>query len=96
MKVNKPFGDYLSKTNYLNLRSLAQKLSYKAFNAATGFGSGIHYRLRKFPTFEGYKRYTKENSDKYYPRQAKKAITLRDVYAEILEVKKILLGKIAK
>ena len=92
MRKNYSFGKLLTKENYQPLRSLAQKLSYREFHKVTGFGRGIHNRLRRFPALEKYKKYTTANAKKYYPRSKKKAITLRDVYEKLVEVEK-LLGK---
>lgn len=84
------FGKELTKGNYQPLRGLAQKLSFKDFNNATSFGRGIHSRLRRFLTFEEYKKYTRENIVKYSPRRKKRSITVRDVYEKLLEVEKLL------
>lgn len=90
MIKNYPFGRFLTKQNYQALRSLAKKLSYKEFLSATSFGRGIHNRLRRFPAFEGYRNYTRNNAKKYYPRRQKKTITLKDVYGKLLEIEKLL------
>ena len=84
------FGRTLTKGSYQALRSLAQKLSYKEFHKSTGFGHGIHNRLRRFPAIERYWAYIKANREKYSPRIEKKRITLQEVYAELLEIKKML------
>lgn len=88
---NKPFGNILTKDNYQALRGLAQKLTCKEFMLATGFKSGIHTRLRSYSTFEAYKEYTNANAKKYYPRRSKKTITLKDVYQELQEIKRLLI-----
>lgn len=59
------FGNKLLPDNYNTLRKLALKLSYKDFNSITGFGSGIHTRLRKYKNFEKYKIYINKNNQKY-------------------------------
>ncbi|MFC1727143.1 hypothetical protein ACFL0Y_01345 [Patescibacteria group bacterium] len=90
MVTNYPFGKELTEQNYKALRSLAQNLTYKKFYKATSFGRGIHNRLRRFPALEGYKKYTSANTNKYYPRHRKKAITLKDVYDKLVEVESLL------
>lgn len=93
MAENYTFGKFLTNENYQALRSLAQKLTYIEFRDATGFGRGIHNRLRRFPALEKYQEYTSANARKYYPRRKKKSITLRDVYEKLLEVEKLLNSK---
>lgn len=90
MNENYPFGKFLTKESFQALRSLAQKLSYREFHNATGFGRGIHNRLRRFPTLEKYQEYTSANTKKYYPRREKKSITLKDVYEKLIEVENLL------
>lgn len=87
---NKPFGNILTKENYLALRSLARKLTYKEFHLATGFGHGIHNRLRRFPEIEQYREYIKVMRDKSRPRSTQKRVTLQDIHKEILEIKGLL------
>lgn len=84
------FGRTLTRENYQALRSLAQKLSYTEFHKSTGFGHGIHNRLRRFPAIERYWAYIQANREKYYPRTKKKRVTLQEVYAELLEIKEML------
>lgn len=84
------FGNILTNDNYQALRSLAQKLTYNEFHKTTGFGHGIHNRLRRFPKIEQYREYIKQNKEKYNPRVAKKRITLQDIHKEILEIKQLL------
>lgn len=83
------FGDRLTINNYEALRTLAQKLSHKDFCETTGFGHGIHTRLRKFSRLVDYKNYIAENRKKYAVNPGKK-ITLRDVYEKLLEIEKRL------
>jgi len=94
------FGNQLSKENFQAIRSLAKKLSFSEFNKATGFGRGIHNRARRFSSYQDYKKYTKTNSEKYYPRGKKRDTerkTVNDVYSklesietEILEIKSLV------
>ena len=84
------FGNILTNDNYQALRSLAQKLTYNEFHKTTGFGHGIHNRLRRFPEIKQYWQYIKQNKEKYNPGVAKKRITLQDIHKEILEIKQLL------
>ena len=90
MDVNYPFGKILTEQNYQPLKKLAQKLLYKEFHSSTGFGRGVHNRLRRFPDFKSYRKYTSNNNKKYYPRYHKKAITLRDVYEKLIKIEDLL------
>lgn len=90
-KIDYPFGKNLTKYSYQALRSLAQKLTYKEFHKTTGFGHGIHNRLRRFPEIEQYKEYIKVMREKSRPRSTQKRVTLQEVYKEILEIKTLLL-----
>lgn len=87
------FGKELTKENYQNLRSLAQKISFKDFHEATGFGQGIYTRLRRFSLFEEYKKYVNDNLKKYYPRKEKRAITLKDIYEKLVDLEKLIENK---
>ena len=94
------FTNKISADNYSPLRSLAQKLTAKEFKETTGFGHGVHNRIRRFKTFEEYKNDEKERAIKYGYIQEKgnsQRITVTDVYsklqkleAEIVEIKKLL------
>lgn len=86
MATNYPFGKTLTIENYQALRSLALKLTYKEFHKTTGLGHGIHNQLRRFSELEQYKNYTKENQKKYYQREEKRTITLKDIYEKLLEI----------
>lgn len=87
---NYQFGNTLTEQNYLALRSLAQKLTYKEFHKTTGFGHGIHNRLRRFTKIEQYREYIRLMREKSRPRSTKKRITLQDIHKEILEIKKLI------
>jgi hypothetical protein len=90
MNAKYVFGRQLTNENYSSLKNLAHKLAYNNFKEVTGFGSGIHNRLRRFSTFEEYKAYTSANNLKYYPRSKKRTITLKDVYEKLVEIEKLI------
>lgn len=85
-KVNKPFGNMVTKENYLSLRNLALRLKMKDFVVACGFRSGVWDRLKRFPSFEKYKSYEKDNSIKYAyvnKKRNSKRVTVNDIYSKL-------------
>lgn len=85
-KVNKPLGNTVTKENYLSLRNLALRLKMKDFVVACGFRGGVWDRLRRFPSFEKYKSYEKENAIKYAyvnKKRNSKRVTVNDIYSKL-------------
>ena len=83
------FGERLTKENFEALRKLAQKLSYKEFNKTTGFGHGIHTRLRRFSKLDDYINYIADNRRKSTKKSGPK-VTLKDIYEKLLGIEKKL------
>jgi len=91
------FGKTISKDNYTPLRSLALKLTAKEFKKTSGFGFGVHNRVRRFTSFEAYKKNEKDRAEKYgyvKKRRNSERKTVSDVFsklekieAEILKIK---------
>ena len=49
-----PFGRWVSATYYNALRALALNLRYRQFSAVTGFGTAIHWKLRRAADFKSF------------------------------------------
>lgn len=89
MNENNFFGERVTSDNYLPLRSLALKLTAKEFKNTSGFGHGVHNRIRRFKTFEDYKKDEKDRAIKYgyinKPRM-KKSVTVNDIWTKLSKI----------
>ena len=95
--TNYLLGVKITEENYLPLRNLALKLTAKEFKETSSFGHGVHNRIRRFSSFQEYKRDEKVRAEKYgYIKNRRNAErkTVKDVYsklesieAEILKIK---------
>lgn len=93
-------GQKVTEENYIPLRNLALKLTSKEFRETTGFGHGVHNRIRRFDTYLLYKEDEKERAIKYGYIKKKRdteRVTVNDVYSklvklesEIMEIKRLV------
>lgn len=98
--INYLFGNKMTEENYLPLRNLALKLTFREFKETTGFGHGVHNRIRRFETYTVYKEDEKERAIKYgyiKKKRDKERITVSDIYSklerlesEISEIKRMV------
>lgn len=96
--TNYLFGEKITEENYLPLRKLALKLTAKEFKETTSFGHGVHNRIRRFNTYQEYKKDEKERAIKYgyiKKKRDEERITVNDIYTK-LEKLEDELGEIKK